>query len=169
MASSSRLRACVAGFVAQTSAGGTFDASAVRSGIPSLLSARPGAHSFRFVSLLEHPVEFAKVLLCSALKVREVDRIFLWNDIETCNSIAATDFSRRSYALLSLVSNIVPSCLCNDTANDQSSSRGARVSDLGATVVSSSVQYRKPRREARQRFHGIGLYDSRFRGCSTSR
>src|SRR6266576_6719390 len=75
MASSSRLRACVAGFVAQTSAGRTLAASAVRSGIPSLLSARPGAHSFRFVSLLEHPVEFAKVLLCSALKGREVGRI----------------------------------------------------------------------------------------------
>jgi len=69
MASNYRLRACVAGLVAQTSAGGAFDASAVRSGIPSILSARPGAHSFRFVSLLEHPVEFAKVLLCSALKV----------------------------------------------------------------------------------------------------
>src|SRR6476660_9248028 len=107
MASSSRLRACVAGFVAQTSAGGTFDASAVRSGIPSLLSARPGAHSFHFVSLLEHPVEFAKVLLCNALKGREVDRIFLWIDIETCNSIASTDFSRRYYALFSLISNVV--------------------------------------------------------------
>src|SRR6266850_307361 len=169
MASSSRLGACVAGFVAQTSAGRTLAASAVRSGIPSLLSARPGAHSFRFVSLLEHPVEFAKVLLCSALKGREVGRIFVWNDIETCNSILRRISVWRSYALLSLVSNIVPRCLCNDTVNDQSSGHSARDSDFGAAVFGSGVEYGEPRREARQRFHGIGLYDSRFRGCRTGR
>src|SRR6266850_2194712 len=137
MASSSRLGACVAGFVAQTSAGRTLAASAVRSGIPSLLSARPGAHSFRFVSLLEHPVEFAKVLLCNALKGREVGRIFVWNDIETCNSIASTDFSRRSYALLSRIFDVVPRCLCHDAADDQSNSHSARDSDFSAAVISS--------------------------------
>ena len=60
-------------------------------------------------------------------------------------------------------------CLCHDTPDDQSSGRSAGDSDFGAAVVGPGIEYREPRGKTRQRLHGIGLHDSRFRGCRASR